>query len=108
MDSVCVWPWKYSFYDQDTPQPPIPYKQSKSLELLFELPLLRSPLFGFDYYSSACLKSSSKSSTASMPTEILIKPSLIPRARLSCGSNPACDDFAGKVIKFSTPPRLAA
>src|SRR5258706_4634260 len=61
-----------------------------------------------DLHSSACLSSSIRSSTSSIPTDRRTKPSLMPRpARTSSGSE-ACVMIAGCSIRLSTPPRLSA
>ncbi len=58
--------------------------------------------------SSACFKSSTKSSVSSIPTEILTSPSVIPSlARISAGMD-ACVISAGTEIKLSTAPKLSA
>src|SRR5687767_12185846 len=57
---------------------------------------------------NACSRSAIRSSTSSMPTEILIKPSPMPSIARRSGGIEACVMIAGCEIRVSTPPRLSA
>src|SRR5271167_451820 len=58
--------------------------------------------------SSAAARSAIRSSASSMPTDIRINASVIPKRSRVCLATPECVVLAGCDIKVSVPPRLTA
>src|SRR5205085_5752615 len=58
--------------------------------------------------SSACARSSFRSSMSSMPAEMRTRPSVMPMAARRSAGTEACVMVAGWEMSVSTPPRLSA